>query len=803
MKISLNWLKDYVTFDKKHSLEEIVWRLTEATAEIEGIIDTAKDLEKVVIGKVKKLEKHPDADKLKVAQVDVGSESIQLVCGGVNLEEGMMVAVSLPGAMVRWHGEGEPVKVEKAKLRGVESTGMICAASEIGLQGYFPNEGEKDISDFSGFKCKPGQNVSELLMLEDHVFEVDNHSITHRPDLFSHYGFARECVALGLATWKKQIQADDPKTLTGKKDLSVHPKFESDLCTKNYYSTLIKGVSAKASPVWLKARLNAVGIRSINAIVDITNLIMMETGQPSHAFDLRLIEGKDFTHRLSKEGEKVTTLDGMERKLEKDIIIVQSGDEIIDLCGVMGGKNSAIKEDTTDLYLHVCHYDNVLIRKAMISLGHRTDAGTIYEKNIEPERAALGFTRAIQLFKELFPEADFETETFHHQQASSPEIKIELPYERIPSLIGVEIDNESGKQYLEDLGFKVNLNNDHYLAEVPAWRSNGVTIPEDLIEEIIRIHGLSRIPAQPPVVELATPVRNHKRHTRRTIQQFLIANAFQEEANFSFLSEDLLKKMGISDFSQVIEIANPVNEDFRFMRPDFIPYLLNNLSRNQIQEMKLWKTFEMGAVYKKLDQEVSEDHLLTLLIATPDQETGFHQIKEEVSALFSELSLEMSMKSAEHHQAYPGHCLQILSEEKVIGHIYDLHPRLKDSFKLKGAVAIVEIHLDELYHLSPQDVIYKQINRHPQALLDINVVVDQKKPMEEVEKDIRSVEETFLSSLRLADVYEGESLGEGKKSFTFALSYQHPERTLDEKEIQEILDKLITKLEKSGGVVRR
>jgi phenylalanyl-tRNA synthetase beta chain len=803
MKISLNWLKDYVEFDDKFSLEEIVWRLTEATAEIEGVIDMAKELDKVVIGHVKKLEKHPDADKLKVAQVDVGTETLKLVCAGVNLKDGMTVAISLPGAMVRWHGEGELVEVKKVKLRGVESTGMICASSEIGLAGFFPDEGDQDISDFSSYDAKPGQSVAEVLMLDDHVFEVDNHSITHRPDLFSHYGFARECVALGLAKWKKQLQAKDPKTLTGKTPLPVKPEFKNDQCSKNYYSTVIKGVSTKESPLWLKSRLSSIGIRSINAIVDATNLIMMETGQPNHAFDLRLIEGKDFTHRLSNEGEKVTTLDGVERKLEKDIIIVESGKEIIDLCGVMGGENSAIKDDTTDLYLHVCHYDNVLVRKAMISLGHRTDAGTIFEKNIEPERAALGFTRAIQVFKELFPEANFDSETFHYHQEDSPIITVELPFKKVASHIGLEINSIDGKQYLEDLGFTVKLNKDSYQIGVPSWRANGVTIPEDVIEEIVRIHGLSKIPNTPPVVELMTPVKNHKRHTKRTIQQFLTGQGFQEEANFSFLSEDLLGKANISNHAQLIEIANPVNEDFRFMRPNFIPYLLNNLSRNQIREMKLWKSFEMGAVYKRVESEMSEDHLLTLCIASPNKDSVFADVQTLAQSLFKELSLVIDVSPGEHPYSHPGRCIALSSDGDSVGHVYDVHPMLLENFKLKGSVTIVEIQMDRLYKLSPEDVLYSQINRNPKALLDINVVVNEDKMVSEVEALISSVEAEYLSSSELVDVYQGESLGEGKKSFTFTLSYQHPDRTLEEKEIQDILEKLIKKLEKEGGVVRR
>ncbi len=803
MKISINWLKDYVDFDKKFSIEDIVWRLTEATAEIEGVIDMAKDLEKVVIGEVKKLEKHPDADKLKVAQVDVGSETIQLVCGGVNLTEGMKVAVSLPGAMVRWHGEGEPVEVKKVKLRGVESTGMICAASEIGLEGFFPDEGDRDISDFSSYDAKPGQEVSELLMLDDKVFEVDNHSITHRPDLFSIYGFARECVALGLGTWKKQVTDYELEKMTGKEAMPFKVSFESKEMVSNYNAVIAEGLDARPSPAWMQARLTACGIRAINALVDITNYVMLELGAPMHAFDREDITGDHFQFRYSKEGETMITLDSKTQKLSEGIIVVENDGKIVDLVGVMGGEHTEVKEKTTSVYYHQGIYNAVSIRKAMISLGHRTDAGTIYEKGPEPELSEKGLGRTIELTKEIFPEATFSYQLFQEKNQSSVQNSIKLKFEKITKYIGLEIPKKVCEKILLDLGFQVTSDEESLEVIPPSWRAENITIPEDVIEEIIRIYGLSKIPALPPVVQLMTPVKNHKRHSKRIIQKFLTGEGFQEEANFSFLSEDLLRKANVTDFANMIEIVNPVNEDFRFMRPNFIPYLLNNLSRNQIREMKLWKSFEMGAVYKKIDKEVNEDHLLTLCIASPSKETVFADVKSSVQSLFDELSLSVQMMTGEHPYAYPGHCLALSSAGENIGHVYDVHPLLSENFKLRGSVTIVEIYMDRLYELSPVDVLYAQINRQPKALLDINVIVEEERMVSEIEEIIKSVEPSYLSSSKLVDVYQGESLGECKKSFTFALAYQHPDRTLEEKEIQDILDKLIKKLEKEGGVVRR
>ena len=790
MKISLNWLKDYAEFDKKLTVKEIAWRLTEATAEIEKTHDLGKGLENVVVGELLKFEKHPNADTLSVAQIKISpKETIQVIFGQkavVHIGDRMAVAIApsdLPGG-----------KIERKSLRGVMSEGMLCLDSEL-VKGA-----QESLTKF-GKEVKVGTKVVDLLGLNDVVFEVDNHSITHRPDLFSHYGFARECVALGLAKWKKQLRDIDPQKLGGKKPLSIKPTFASKQCSKNYYSTVIKGLSTKPSPAWLKARLQAVGIRSINAIVDVTKYVMMEIGQPCHAFDFRLLEGKTFLHRLSKRGEKVKTLDGVERTLDDGVIVVQSGDAIVDLCGIMGAENSEIREDTSTIYLHSCHYDNVLVRKAMTGLGHRTEAGTIFEKNLEPERAKIGLTRALQLLREVFPKADFSHKVFHQQYESSKKMAIRLPFAKISSHIGISILPKTAQKILEDLGFSVKKTKDAFSVVPPSWRANGVAIPEDVVEEVARINGYSKVPAMPPTVELVTPHRIHKRHAKRTVQQFLIGQGFQEEVNFSFLSEQHLKKINHEDRGTLIEIKNPVSEDFRFMRPNFLPYLLGNLARNQLMGQSSWKSFEMGAVYQRDDDEVSEEHRLTFVVASEQQ--SFYEAKGIAEAIGKELSLSTVSRPAESRFGYPGRCLSILAEEKIIGEVYELHPLFKEQFGIKGSVSVVELNLDQLYQLKPTEVVYQQLNRNPEALLDISVLVDKKTIMSEIENLIRAVETKYLKKTQLIDVYEGKNIGEDKKSLTFALAYQHPDRTLDEKEIQSILDSLIKKIEAAGGVVRR
>lgn len=803
MKISLNWLQDFIEFDKNLSTEEIAWRITEATAEIEEVIDFEKKFEKFVVGQVTKLEKHPDADKLQVAQVDIGTETLQVVCGGSNLENNMKIAFSLPGAMVRWHGEGEPVEVKKIKIRGIESTGMICAADEIGIEKIVHHE-EGEICNLNHLDAKPGTHLAVALEIHDTVLDIDNHAITHRPDLFSHYGIARECVALGIASWKKKYPEYDLKKMCGKEKIPFKITFSDKKIAKHYHGTIVENLDARPAPQWMQARLFACGIRSINALVDITNYVMLESGAPMHAFDRETINGDEFAFRLSKKGETMTTLDGQEQKLFENIMVVENDERIIDLVGIMGGENSEITDSTKTVYFHQGIYDPVLIRKAMIGLGHRTDAGTIYEKGPHAELSELGLGRTLELTQEIFPEATFSFELFSEKFETNKPSKATVSIDKIKNFLGVEIPEPEIIRILSELGCDTSIQGDVVTAVVPASRRESLQLDVDLIEEISRIYGYSNVPNLPPSLELRTPHKDMKRHFNRTIQNYLVGQGFIEEANFSFVSESLLEKAGQLNTDATIELANPVSEDFKIMRPDLLPSMLNNLSRNLITDPeRTWKNFEKGAIFSKQGQDVIEHTRLTVLVFNPKADQAFYNAKGVLEGMLAELGLEASLSNAEHEAGFPNHVLQITSDEKTLGHLYELHPHLKEAFKLKGSIAVIEISIDTLHELHPSDVKYAQINRNPSALLDINVIVDAETYMKEVEQIIQSVEPEFLKVCELKDVYEGENIGEGKKSFTFELSYQHPERTLEENEIQKILDTLIKKLEKSGGTVRR
>ncbi|MDP3976139.1 MAG: phenylalanine--tRNA ligase subunit beta [bacterium] len=791
MKISLNWLKDFVEFKKDLSVEEIAWRLTEAAAEVERIHHQGRELERVVVGEVLEFKKHPEADRLFVGKVRISSkEVIQVIFADkAVVKKGDKVPTAI--APVKLHG-GE---ITRTKFRGVLSEGMLCLDSEL-------KSGLQEVLTIFPKSTKIGTEVTKLLPLEDVVFEIDNHSITHRADLFSHYGFARECVALGLAKWKKRYPDYNPNKMMGKRKLPFSVNFESKEMTSSYHGTIVENLDCRPSPQWMQVRLAACGIRAINALVDITNFVMLEAGAPLHAFDRRAISGDTFLFRFAKKGETMITLDGKEQKLIDNVMIGETNGKIIDLLGIMGGENSEVVADTTSVYFHMDLCNPVYIRKAMIGLGHRTDAGTMYEKGLNPELSRLGICRCLELVKEVFPHAKFDYQMFIKENFRKGNQVVELSEEKMNRHLGIVIPLPTAKKILEDLGCKVIKTKGGLKVTVPCWRKNSLQIDVDLIEEVSRINGYSNIPALPPSIQLATPTKDHKREINRGIQNYFVGKGFLEEANYSFLSEDLLKKLAVSDYSSLIELANPVSEDFRFMRPSFLPYLLNNLSRNQLLRHQDWKTFEMNTSYQRKEQEILELYRVTAVISAADGDS-FLLAKGEAERLFSQLSLPIVMEASESECGYPGRVLKITSGGRVMGYCYELHPFLQENFKLKRSAAIIDLDLDQIYHMKPLRIYYSEINRNPEARLDISVVVSSDTQMSEVEKIISLVGKDTLKRTELKDVYQGKSLGDGKKSFTFSLTYQHPERTLEEKEIQAILDQLIKKLEGAGGVVRR
>ncbi len=601
MKVSYDILKKFVTPPHEVSGKELSETLTMSTVEVEDFADRAAELKHMVVGLVTKVLSHPNADKLKLATVDIGSgEPIEVVCGGVNLKEGMKVAFAKVGARVRWHGQGDWVQLTAAKIRGVESNGMACAADELGLSD--PAAVEHGIMDLSHLKFAPGTPLSDALGEQDIILDIDNKSITHRPDLWGHLGLARELSAL----WQVPLREPEVPKLKPEIDVPLMVSVKAPAKVVRYMAVAVEGVKPAESPVWLKQALTNLGMRPINVIVDVTNYVMLELGQPLHAFDLKKLASPEIVIRRAKQGEKFVTLDGVERTLDESMLLIADKKHAQAIAGVMGGVRSEVSEKTTSIVLESATFEAVNIRTTAARLGLRTEASARFEKALDPQLAELALSRAVQLLIELCPGAKVSSpvvDVFDNPPAVKA-ITLSLPW--LYKRLGVAIPEAEVVSILERLEFTVKKKGDELHVTPPSFRATrDITIPEDLVEEVARIYGYGKIPLSLPPVPPTPPREDAEQVARWRIRDVLTAHGFTETLTYSFVGERVLSEVSPSVYSALnlsprplLTLANPVNQAEPELRPALIPNLVGQAVINALhlphQPIQL---FELGRVF--------------------------------------------------------------------------------------------------------------------------------------------------------------------------------------------------------------
>lgn len=795
MKISLNWLKEFVEL-KTENIEEIAWKLTEATAEIEHVERQGELLDNVVVGYVVESAKHPNADKLTVNKIEGKNGKIYpVVCGAPNMRQGIKVAFAMSGARVRWHGEGEPVVLEKCKIRGEVSEGMACAVEEIGLTGIVPQK-NGEIAELPA-EYETGADLREILNLNDVVFDVDNHAITHRADLFSQFGFARELVALGLAKWKK---ITTPKKIAKTGNLPFELKIDESVMTA-YAGTVIKNVDNRPSPSWLASKIAACGIRPLGLLVDVTNYVMLELGMPLHAFDLRSLENKKLNFRKSKKNETVTTLDSIERKLEQDIIVADDGEKIVDLCGIMGGENSEIKNDTTEIYLHAPVYDKVLIRRGMVALKHRTDAGTVYEKGVDNALALAGLLRAIEILKKVCPKMEIASEIVDRKFGTAKIKSIELKKDYAEKLLGVKVTDKDVKK-IEELGFKVTKNKSGWKVTPPSWRAN-LTIPADIVEEVLRVRGLNSVGESLPLLQARSPEKNLSQNVRNLLREKLIGMGFYENISFSLTGGNLLRRaLEVTPRENWIELENAVSEDFAFYRPSLLPRMLENLQNNLHNGNREVKVFEMGHVGWAENGKLIEKNQLVLLLCPEKKTESFYAIKGAVEEIWKILKIETKSDELTNAPEYLHPARNCVWGE--LGFAGELHPSVQKEFDAKQRVGIAILDLDRIVkNYKPVHVKVKALPKFPSVERDIALVFDDHVRSGEVLEKVRQTSDLLVCA-ELFDVYVDKNLQEKKqKSLAFRFEYRADDHTLTEAEVEAEHKKILKVLEECGGLIRK
>ncbi len=768
MYLSLNWLKKHVDIPSKHTPEQIGELLTLHTAEVEEIKNPAQSMLGVVVAQVLLVEKHPNADRLVVAKLTDGKNEYQVVCGGVNVRSGMLVPLAKIGAQVKWHGEEGLIELQETEIRGIKSSGMICSPQEIGLERQFM-VGEKEILDLTPYGLKVGAGLGEALGLDDAVYEIENKTITHRPDLWSHSGFARELAALTDAKLKeaspqKRLGASPNKVSVGIKNKQACPR---------YLAVKIDNIKVTESPLWLKRAMAATGNRSINNIVDLTNFVMLDLGQPLHAFDADKLADQEIIVRQAKNGEAMKLLDGSEIKLEETDLLICDAQKPVALAGIMGGGNSEIDEKTTSIILEAANFDAQTIRRTSLRLNLRTEASMRFEKGQDPNLAEFGLLRFLELLAETAPGAQIASQITDIQNFKNHNLKIKLDQDYVRKKSGVDFAPAAIKSALKPLGFAVSGSGKNLIVTVPTWRSTGdVSIPDDLVEELTRLYGFNNIKPSLPTLQMRAPEQDRERELIEKIKEFLALGANMNEVlNYSFVGSEQVE-VAEKNSTGFLKLKNPVSQEQALLRQNLVSNLRKNVTDN-LRFFDKFSLFEIGSVYFKEPGDIPADnsgsaklprqekHLAGVLVG--NNNNLFLQAKGILESLFGRLGL-----------AY---------RENLIAYQSETHGD-------KLAV-FFEINLKKLLEVDPKTKVFRDIPRFPGVERDLAFIISKEIKYADLEQALASVAPGLTTRIELFDIFEGNKIGADKKSLAFHLEFRSPERTLEAKEADEIIAKII------------
>lgn len=792
MYLSLNCLKDFVKIPKKITPTELSDLLTMHTVEVEGWQAQSQIFDRVVVGKVLSVSPHPSADRLRLVQVDVKKETLAIVCGAPNVAQGQRVPVALIGAKLP-----NGLIIKESIIRGEKSFGMICAEDELGLGP--DHEGIMVLADHA----KVGQNFADYLGLDDIILEIDNKSLSNRGDLWGHYGMARELGALLKTPLRPYLQINESILQSIGKD-SVAVKLEDKNICPRYLAVKINKVKMMESPRWLKERLVAVGARPINALVDITNYVMLESGQPLHAFDASGI--KKISVRLSRAGESLETLDGKDRLLPESSIIITDGSEPLAIAGIMGGLKSAINDQTTSIILEAATFDAVAVRKASQRLNLRTEASMRFEKTLDPNLPSVAWQRAWQLIKEIMPEAELAgepTDVINFKLESEP---LAVDFSWLKKKLGYKLSRKDAINILERLGFRVSLSKNVLLVTKPTWRAvKDVVIKEDVLEEVARIVGYNNIAASSPAVALSLLPDNPELRLERNIQDILSgAGGLHEVYNYSFLSEASLTKLNLEP-TRYLKLVNPISEQHVFLRHNLLVGLLQNVRLNQFNYHS-FGLFELGRIFLPLPGDYIKDakgellpyqgKRLGLMIAGADSAAVFSRAKGLVEllsrTLWPQSVAEFTALENSPLWAQPNQVAGIYVAGRELGLVGLLENKVTTSFGIKLKVAFVELNFQDLLTLSNSmpSRQYREVSKYPAVVRDVAFVVDEKILYNDFWRLLVNFH-PLLNQAELFDVYQGGALAAGSKSWAFHLTYQAKDRTLTAEEIDIIQADLI------------
>ncbi|MEZ6037734.1 MAG: phenylalanine--tRNA ligase subunit beta [Planctomycetota bacterium] len=808
MKLSLRWLSRHVDLTGIEP-KQILADLTMSTAEIEGLEQFGEGLECLVVGHVRKREPHPDADKLSVCTVDLGAPAdgnggvVQIVCGAPNVDAGQRVVVIRPGDTLPASGGKGPLKIKVGKIRGVESHGMICSESEMGLS-----------DEHDGILVLPpdtpiGARFVDVCPVQDMVLEIDNKSINHRPDLWGHYGFARELAAI----YGRELQPAVVPIALPKSGKKVDVVIDDPKACPRYCGLVISGVVAGKSPDELRWLLAAVGQRSINLPVDLTNFVMLDLGQPMHAFDARHVGEGPIRVRRAKAGEKITTLDGQERKLDPDDLLICSGDAPEALAGVMGGEGTMVAPDTTTLFLESASFHATTIRRTSMRLGLRTDASTRFEKAQDPANAETAVHLFLQLLQQYCPSAVPAGPLVDPAGFAYAPAPLLLRRDRLQLKLGYELDDQQVAQILTSLQFGVEVTEHGFVCTTPSFRATkDIAIEDDLIEEVGRMYRYDNIPEAPLVSVVEPPPRNEELFlVRRLIELACLEHDCHEVYNYSFTPDAVLEACSAMQHAYV-RVANPVAPEVTRIRRHVLPSLLSSVENNlrQNNEVRLVETGKGYHANMKdehgLPHEVRE---LALVFARRDAAGVAHpfgELREAVVDLLRRLGYPVELQrvwaGSDQPWVHPTRAVAIDRDGSPVGYVSYLHPAVGRALGLQAQVAIACVDVRALHANGRAQPSYRPVPVYPELPVDVALLVDEATKVADVEQFLRNTGRKLVRAVELFEVYRGERLPAGKKSLNFTVTLGADDRTLTDQDEAKFLGKVRDNVAQIGGELR-
>lgn len=798
MLLSLNWLKNYVDI-KDIDPNDLANKLTLAGIEVEKVYPLSI-AENCVVGKVLEKTKHEQADKLSVCKVDLGNEVVQIVCGAQNVSEGQKVVVAKNGAILPGN-----IKIKKTKLRGVESNGMICSLKELGVESKLvPQEFQEGIVVLDD-DATIGEDAIKYLGLDDVILEL---SLTpNRSDCLSMYGIAYEVAAILDKNVNLPYGSHVPYTIDN--------NFKVKIISKNcllYYAKKIKGVKIKKSPQWLQSLLISCGIRPINNVVDVTNFVMLELGQPLHAFDLNKLDNKEILVRDAYEDETLVTLDGIKRDLLPSDLLITDGNKPIALAGVMGGKNTEIDDNTIDVLLESAVFDPLTIRNTYKRLNLRSEASIRFEKGIDCNRALYALNRAAKLLHDLADgKIDDKLAFASKYQPKTHFINITL--DKINQVLGIELTDKDVIDALRRLKFNFNLSRDTFIVEAPSRRPD-IMIQEDLIEEIIRIHGYEHLKNTLPLTNTIGEL-TPKQKKIRTIRNTLIACGLNDVITYSLTNEKNLNLYRYEKIGGAVKLLKPMSEDRSIMRQSIIHSLIEVISYNNARNIEDLLLFEIGKRYSMENNNSIETLILSGACTGNLFETKWQNKKEKVDFFFVKGVLEtvfeklsvldrISYKQNTNcgDEFHPMRTANILLDNKVIGIIGQIHPKTQTQYDLKDTF-VFELNLESLLDIETDEIKFTTISRYPNVIRDIAIVLDENITSNSIVKVIKDNGKKILKSVEVFDVYQGENVESNKKSVALSLVFENKEKTLTDEEVNDAYDRIVKSLEQEFSAYLR